>query len=89
LASHEPVFKADTCTTAGVVEPRAAARAWREELGLDYGKVDYTVCNGEVILLDANKTTGNAAYLDPGTLTAERRRQANGIYAYFAGLKPL
>jgi hypothetical protein len=89
LASREPVFKADTSMTASVVEPHAAARAWREELGLDYGKIDYTVRNGEVILLDANKTTGNAAYLDPGTLAAERRRQANGIHAYFAGLKPL
>jgi hypothetical protein len=34
------VFKADTSTTARIVEPHSAARAWREKLGLDYSKVD-------------------------------------------------
>jgi hypothetical protein len=89
LSSREPLLKGDTSTTARVVEPHAAARAWREELGLDYGKIDYTVREGEVIVLDANKTTGSAAYLEADTLQAERRRQANGIHSYFAGLKPL
>jgi hypothetical protein len=89
LSSREPVFKGDTSTTAHVVEPHAAARAWREELGLDYGKIDYTVREGEVILLDANKTTGMATYLEPDALRAERRRQAEGVHSYFAGLQPL
>jgi hypothetical protein len=45
---------------------------------------------GEVILLDANKTTGSSGpYLESSTLSAERRRQANGIHACFDGLKPL
>ena len=51
---------------SSVVEPQAAARAWREELGLDYGKIDYTVREGQVVLLDANKTTGRVTYLTPG-----------------------
>ena len=91
LGSREPVFKAAGSSTTGsvVAEPHAAARAWREKLGLDYGKIDYTVCEGEVILLDANKTIGSAAYLDPGVLRNERQRQADGIHAYFAGLNPL
>jgi hypothetical protein len=89
LGSPEPVFKADTSTTACAVEPHAEARAWREEIGLDYGKIDYIVREGEVILLDANKTTGSSTYVEPATLGAERRRQADGIHAYFAGLKPL
>jgi hypothetical protein len=89
LSSPEPVFKGDTSTSARVVEPHAAARAWREELGLDYGKIDYTVREGQVILLDANKTTGSSTYLEPGTLLSERRRQAAGIHSYFAGLKSL
>ncbi len=89
LGSREPVFKAVTCTMSSVVEPHAAARAWREELGLDYGKIDYTVREGQVVLLDANKTTGRATYLTPGTLAAERRRQAGGIHSYFAGLRTL
>lgn len=89
LGSPEPIFKADDSTSAQPVEPHPAARAWREELGLDYGKIDYIVRDGEAILLDANKTTGSSTYLAPAMLQAERRRQANGIYAYFAGLKPL
>ncbi len=89
LSSPEPVFKADSSTTACAVEPHPAARAWREELGLDYGKIDYIVRDGEVILLDANKTTGSSTYIEPGKLGAERRRQANGIHSYFAGLQPL
>jgi hypothetical protein len=90
IGSNDPVLKADTSTRASVVEPHAEARAWREELGLDYGKIDYTVHEGEVILLDANKTTGSSTnYLESGTLRAERRRQADGIHSYFAGLKPL
>jgi len=90
LSSSEAVFKADTSSTAVVVEPHAAVRAWREELGPDYGKIDYTVHEGEVILLDANKTTGSSGpYLGYGRLRAEGRRQADGIHAHFAGLKPL
>ncbi len=90
IGSREPVFKADTSTTAHVVEPHAEARAWRDELGLDYGKIDYTLHEGEVILLDANKTTGaSGPYLEHDTLRAERRRQADGIHSYFADLKPL
>jgi hypothetical protein len=90
LSSPEPVLKADTSESARSVEPHPAARAWREELGLDYGKIDYIVRGEEVILLDANKTTGSiTTYLEWSELRAARRRQADGIHAYFAGLEPL
>ncbi len=90
LSSPEPIFKADTSSSAQIIEPHAEVLAWREELGLDFGKIDYTVHEGEVILLDTNKTTGaSRPYLESGTLRDERRRQAEGIHAYFTGLKPL
>jgi hypothetical protein len=89
IGCRDAVFKADDNTTAEAVEPHAEARAWRAELGLDYGKIDYTVHDGEVILLDAHKTTGSSTYLEPGPLRAERRVQARGLYAYFCGLAPL
>jgi hypothetical protein len=89
IGCHHAVFKADDNTTAVPVKPHAEARAWREQLGLDYGKIDYTVHDGEVILLDANKTTGSSTYLEPGALRAERRRQAHGLYGYFSGMAPL
>jgi hypothetical protein len=90
LSSREPVLKADASEMACSVEPHPAAQAWREELGLDYGKIDYIVRDEEVILLDANKTTGSVTtYLEARELRAVRRRQADGIHAYFAGLQPL
>jgi hypothetical protein len=42
-----------------------------------------------VIPLDANKSTGSSTYLEPGPLRAERRLQAQGLYAYFGGMEPL
>jgi hypothetical protein len=58
---------------------------WARRLG-----GDYIVRGGEVILLDANKTTGSVTtYLEASELQAVRRRQADGIHAYFAGLEPL
>ena len=30
-------------------------------MGMDYGKLDYVVVNGEAVLLDANKTIGTIA----------------------------
>jgi hypothetical protein len=89
LASPNPVFKAEDCTSTLAVEPHPAALAWRKELGLDYGKIDYTVRDGEAILIDANKTTGKATYGEPVALKVVRREQANGIHSYFAGARPL
>jgi hypothetical protein len=89
ISAPHPVFKADDSTAAEAVEPHPAARAWREELGLDYGNIDYIARDGEAVLLDANKTTGSSTYLEPGPLRAQRRRQAEALYAYFEDLKPL
>lgn len=88
LGSPQPVFKADHSTLVEWVEPHPEAVTWREELGLDYGKIDYLVHDGEAVLLDANKTTGASTHTDPETLRAERRNQAQGLYAYFSGLRP-
>jgi hypothetical protein len=88
LGSPQPVFKADHSTLVEWVEPHPEAVTWREELGLDYGKIDYLVHDGEAVLLDANKTTGTSTHTDPETLQAERRNQAQGLYAYFSGREP-
>jgi hypothetical protein len=49
------------------VPPRVAAL--RRELGLDYGKIDFVLHEGEVVVLDANATPG----LRPGPEVLERR----------------
>jgi hypothetical protein len=55
--SHEPIVKAGNAIRSErgfpVPEP---LRALRAQLGFDYGKFDYTMVNGEVILYDANRT---------------------------------
>jgi hypothetical protein len=72
------------------VEPYAAARAWHAELGLDYGKIDYTVRAARSSSSTRTRLTGRATYLTAGTLGADRRRQARGgIQSYFAGLNSL
>lgn len=89
LGSPSPVFKAKDCRFAEAIEPHPAARAWRAQLGLDYGKIDYIVRDGDAILLDANKTTGAARWGNPAELSIQRTKQADGIHSYFAGARPL
>jgi len=38
----------------------AKLRALRERLGLDFGKIDYGLVDGEAVIYDVNRTTGNA-----------------------------
>jgi hypothetical protein len=61
--SLDPVVKGD----AGIEPTRdvvpEALRALRSKLGFDYGKFDYAIIHGEVILYDANRTPG--AMSDP------------------------
>jgi hypothetical protein len=83
LASHDPVVKAGTSVSAEAVEPHPEILAWRERLGMDYGKLDYVVRDGHVVLIDVNKTTGASKHMDGDALDAMRRELAEGLYAYF------
>ncbi|HET6361317.1 MAG TPA: hypothetical protein VFH11_04605 [Gemmatimonadota bacterium] len=81
-ASSHPVVK-----FRGVMEPTSEPipvelRAIREELGFDYGKFDYGIVDGEVVLYDVNRTPGAApdAWLHAGTVDA----LAPGILDFFA-----
>lgn len=62
-------------------------RRKREELGFDFGKFDYGIVDGEVILYDANRTPGL------GTFPKEQympriRIYAEGIWSYLPGRRP-
>jgi len=81
VGSPEPVFKSDERTTIETGDAHPEALAWRQELEIDYGKIDYVVHEGTPLLLDVNKTTG-ASTTDLETLAAERRDQAQGLYDY-------
>lgn len=83
LASHEPVIKAGNSTGTEDIEPHPQVAEWRRELGLDYGKIDYVVVDGEPILLDVNKTIGATAadYRSRESLRRQRVHLAEGIYS--------
>lgn len=85
LASPLPLVKAGTSVRVERIEPDAEIVAWRYRLGMDYGKLDYVVHDGEVVLLDVNKTTGASRHMDDAELRAVRRYQAEGLYGYFSG----
>ena len=57
LISPHPIVKASNVVRRDYDLPvPEALRTIREELGFDYGKFDYVIANGAVVLLDANRT---------------------------------
>jgi hypothetical protein len=84
VGTAKPVVKSEPGARTEPVEPAAEIVAWRRELGLDYGKLDYVVSNGEVVRLDINKTTGASRYMDDEKRRRMRRHQAEGLYSYFS-----
>lgn len=83
LASPDPLVKAGTSVRVERIEPHAEIVAWREMLEMDYGKLDYVIHGGEVVLLDVNKTTGASRHNADAELRAMRRYQAEGLYGFF------
>lgn len=79
LASREPVVKAHNSVFENV-PPHPIVDRWREELEVDYGKLDYVVVDGQPILLDVNKTIGVLGRSDtPESVQASRRHLAEGL----------
>lgn len=57
--------------------------AWRQQLGFDYGKFDYVIHEGQVVLLDANKTTGSGDLTGNSMVERFRKMRANGLLDYY------
>jgi len=62
--ANEPIIKSSKVVRRVSIpdEVPDALRARREELGFDYGKFDYAVVDGEVVLYDANRTPSLGAF---------------------------
>lgn len=80
VTSPHPVVKAD-----GKLEPTSdpvpgELRAIRAQLGFDYGKFDYGIVDGKVVLYDVNRTPGTSA--DP-------QRHAQTIDVLSEGLRAM
>jgi hypothetical protein len=59
-------------------------RQMRRSLGFDYGKFDFGIIDGEVVLYDTNRTPG--AHRDPNTHAETLDLLANGIRAFMPSL---
>lgn len=75
--SSEPVVKA-----TAKIEPLAdpvpeRLRALRDQLGFDYGKFDYGIADGEVVVYDVNRTPG---------ATSQPRRHAEAVSILSEGI---
>jgi hypothetical protein len=50
-----PIIKSEHVREREPVQVPDEIRAWRRKLGFDFGKFDYVVADGKVVLLDANR----------------------------------
>lgn len=84
ITSPEPVVNGSTTVGIHVVEPHDEIFVWRNRLSIDYGKLDYVVSGGRVVLLDVNKTTGSLSALhDRPEFEVMRRYRSGGIDSFF------
>lgn len=85
VLSAEPVIKARKSLHREYDLPvPEALRAMRAKLGFDYGKFDYVLREGEVVLLDANRTPFLSPENIPPRLQAILDDLAQGLYGFLA-----
>lgn len=81
MFSNNPIVKAGNRTRHEYLkEVPVELRAIRNRLGMDFGKFDYVISDGEVALLDVNKTPTVAGDGHPGE---NLLRLASGIEKYY------
>lgn len=83
LASKNPIVKGDTQIKTENIAAHVEIIELRKAMEFDYGKFDYVIHNGEVVLLDINKTTGFGSLPYTSELKAMHSHRAAGIYSYF------
>lgn len=79
--SDNPLIKGRDYVNFSPADVPDFLRLERERLGLDYGKFDFVIHNGEVVLLDANKTMGIPPNERP-ELQSAYSELADGISAF-------
>jgi len=83
LFSRERVVKVRSITRYEYLDSVPdSLRAFRRRVGLDFGKIDYVLVDGEAILLDANKTPMVSPRPTP---SPNLIRLAAGLSAYLEG----
>lgn len=84
-ASPDPVFTSGRLICQGPGPAPAELRALRGRLGLDYGKIDYILCDGRPFIFDVNKTIGCS---DATEARKTAQLLAWGLFPEWSGRKP-
>ncbi len=82
LGSPSPVVVGKSQKVIQEIEPTQAILDFRQKAGLDYGKIDYLIHEGELVILDINKTTGRGGVSADPRVLAMRRERARGIWDF-------
>lgn len=90
VKSKQPIVNSESAVDIEYdITPDPRILSLRKKLGFDYGKFDYVIHNGEAILLDANKTIGNARELINSSKMKERvRAYESGLYSFLETPQP-
>ncbi|MEO8000685.1 MAG: hypothetical protein ABI644_02330 [Arenimonas sp.] len=83
VIGSSPMVKSRTEIESIEIEPDPEIVAIRHAMNFDYGKFDYVLRDGKVVLFDANKTTGSHTKGISPQLQAMRKYRAEGLYWYF------
>jgi hypothetical protein len=82
--SAEPIVKARNVMRREILsEPYLGIREIRKTMGFDYGKFDYVVRDGKVVLYDVNRTPTYDPTSQAGSASALIQQLAEGIHEYF------
>lgn len=85
-ASREPIVKSSNAIARETIPVPDELRAMRARLGFDYGKFDYVVHDGRIVLLDANRTPTYRGAVPSERVASIARTLAEGILA--VGMRP-
>jgi len=83
VASRSPVVHINDAVKVEQIPFDPRIEQLRRELRFDYGKFDYVVRDGAIVLFDTNKTTGFIGKTDDPIMREARFYRAMGIYDYF------
>jgi hypothetical protein len=58
VKSQNPIVKSNNLTSSDPIQIPKGIIGFRNDIRLDYGKIDFTIHNGEIVILDVTKTIG-------------------------------
>ncbi len=81
--SSEPIVSVGNSISLVECETHPEILQLRKQLGFDYGKFDYVIHEGKVVLLDANKTTGSGDLAANPLIERFRKKRAEALLDYY------